>query len=223
MQQLENKLGYVFKNKALLREALTHSSYANENKKKKLNNNERLEFLGDSILGVTVAEFLYKTHPEMREGQMTRLRAELVCEAYLASVAEEIGLGDKLLLGRGEETGGGRKRPSITADAVEAIIAAVYLDSDFSEAVKLIYRFIIDPYREGKKSTVSDYKTELQEFIQRKSGQILTYEMKESIGPDHDKKFVYYALINGEIVGMGVGRTKKEAEQAAAGDALKRL
>lgn len=223
MQEIENKLEYVFRDKSLLERALTHSSYANENRKRNVLHNERLEFLGDSVLGMTVAAYLYENYPDMREGNMTRFRSELVCETALAKVAEKLNLGRYMRLGRGEEAGGGRTRPSITADAVEAVIAAVYLDGGLDEASKIIHRFILEPIKNGQKVSVTDHKTELQELVQRKSGQILTYELKEESGPDHDKRFVYDALINGETVGTGVGKTKKEAEQAAAGDALSKL
>ena len=223
MQEIENKLEYVFHDKSLLERALTHSSYANENRKRNVLHNERLEFLGDSVLGMTVAAYLYENYPDMREGNMTRFRSELVCETALAKVAERLSLGRYMRLGRGEEAGGGRTRPSITADAVEAVIAAVYLDGGFDEASKIIHKFILEPIKNGKNVSVTDHKTELQELVQRKSGQSLTYELKEESGPDHDKRFVYDAVINGKSVGTGVGKTKKEAEQAAAGDALSKL
>ena len=223
MLELEHKLEYEFHDRSLLFTALTHSSYSNENRKKNLECNERLEFLGDSVLGMTVANFLYRKYPGMAEGLMTRTRAELVCEQSLVKVAEQLDLGKYLLLGRGEELGGGRQRHSIIADAVEAVIAAVYLDGGYDKASRIIYKYILDPVAEGREVRMSDNKTELQELVQRKSGSVLTYEMTGESGPDHNKTFEFSAILNGETVGKGTGRTKKEAEQAAAGDALRKL
>lgn len=223
MEEIEAKLGYEFKDKELLKTALTHSSYANENKKRNLECNERLEFLGDAVLGMVVANYLFRGQQKMPEGQMTRLRAELVCEQSLARVAEELQLGNYLLLGKGEEQGGGRKRHSIIADAVEAVIAAVYLDGGYEKASGIIYKFIIEPMEKGIAILVTDYKTALQEFVQRKSGQVLAYNLVDQSGPDHDKVFTFSVSLNGEVVGTGSGKNKKEAEQAAAGDALRKL
>ena len=223
MKGLEEKLEYEFKDKSLIMTALTHSSYANENRKKNLKNNERLEFIGDSVLGMIVANHLYRTRQNMPEGKMTRLRAELVCEQNLAKVAEKLQLGKYLLLGKGEELGGGRTRHSIIADAVEAVIAAVYLDGGYECASKVIHKFILDPMEEGEELTAYDYKTELQELVQRKSGQTLSYTMIDQSGPDHDKVFTFAVALNGETIGTGTGKNKKEAEQSAAGDALRKL
>ena len=223
MEEIEAKLGYEFKDKELLKTALTHSSYANENKKRNLECNERLEFLGDAVLGMVVANYLFRGQQKMPEGQMTRLRAELVCEQSLARVAEELQLGSYLLLGKGEEQGGGRKRHSIIADAVEAVIAAVYLDGGYEKASGIIYKFIIEPMEKGIATLVTDYKTALQEFVQRKSGQVLAYNLVDQSGPDHDKVFTFSVSLNGEVEGTGSGKNKKEAEQAAAGDALRKL
>lgn len=220
MKELENALEYRFKDKALLLTAVTHSSYANENRKSGMEYNERLEFLGDSILGMTVADYLYKREPKLPEGTMTRLRAELVCERSLYSVAEQLNLGSYLRLGHGEEHTGGRARRSILADAVEALLAAVYLDSGLDEARKIIRRFIIDPYESGEFVNNRDYKTELQELVQKKSGQVLTYEMTGDSGPDHDKLFGAQVLLNGTPLGDGSGKNKKAAEQDAAKNAL---
>jgi len=223
MTELEKKLDYSFKNINLLITATTHSSYSNENKKKNSECNERLEFLGDSILGMTVANYLYRNHPEMSEGVMTRMRAELVCETSLANVAEQLDLGRYLLLGKGEEQGGGRTRKSIIADAVEAVIAAVFLDGGYDKASHIIYKYILDPVSEGKKLKTTDNKTELQELAQKKTGSTLTYCMVGESGPDHCKMFEFSVSLNGREIGIGSGRTKKEAEQAAAGNALKKL
>ncbi|MGE4486172.1 MAG: ribonuclease III [Oscillospiraceae bacterium] len=223
MDEIEKKLGYSFKNIDYLKTALTHSSYANENRRSGAACNERLEFLGDSVLGMTVAAYLFRTCPDMPEGPMTRLRAELVCEQSLYGVAQKLELGKYLRLGHGEEQGGGRERPSILADAVEAILAAVYLDGGQAKAEKLVKKYIIGPYEAGAQSANQDYKTMLQELVQRKSGQTLVYSLLGESGPDHDKKFRSQVLINGEPVGAGDGRNKKEAEQMAARAAIEGL
>ena len=221
MTALEDKLGYHFENPALLENALTHSSYANENKSRGLQSNERLEFLGDSVLGMVTADYLYRTHPDLPEGVLTRTRAALVCEESLAEVAGLLDLGAYLKLGRGEESGGGRHRPSIVADAVEAVIAAVYLDGGIGSARKLISRFILE--REQEKGANRDHKTALQELVQRESGQVLSYRLVGTSGPDHAKVFRVEVDLNGAPVGAGEGRSKKEAEQNAAKAAIARL
>ena len=185
MKSLEEKLGYTFRDQSLLENALTHSSCANESKGR-LQSNERLEFLGDSILGMVVAEHLYRNHPDLPEGELTRTRAALVCEESLVEVARDLGLGDYLKLGKGEETGGGRTRPSIRADAVEAVLAAVYLDGGIGSARKIIQKYILSREIEGLNAS-RDYKTALQELVQRESGQVLKYRLTGSDGPDHDK------------------------------------
>ena len=205
MEALEEKLGYRFTNRAFLENALTHSSYANENKAKGLQSNERLEFLGDSVLGMVVADYLFRTHPDLPEGDLTRTRAALVCEGSLVEVAQCLELGAYLKLGKGEEAGGGRERPSIIADAVEAVLAAVYLD------------------REAEKSASRDYKTALQELVQRESGQVLGYQLIGAEGPDHAKIFSVEVDLNGIPIGQGRGRSKKEAEQNAARAAIEKL
>ena len=220
MESLEAKLGYSFRDRALLENALTHSSYANENHSP-MGSNERLEFLGDSILGMVTADYLYKAHPDLPEGDLTRARAALVCEESLAEVAQCLELGSYLKLGRGEAAGGGRERPSIRADAVEAILAAVYLDGGLDESAKIIRRFILD--REGEKSASRDYKTALQELIQRRSGQSLVYQLVGESGPDHAKRFSVEVKLNGKAVGQGEGHSKKEAEQMAARAAMEKL
>ncbi len=222
MQELEKKLNYRFNNISLLENALTHSSYANENKSEGMSSNERLEFLGDSVLGVITAKYLYSMEPAMPEGRMTRLRAELVCEQSLYGVAADLKLGEYLRMGRGEAKNGGRKRASILADVVEAIIAAIYLDGGFEPAETFIKANILNPESiEAHHS--ADYKTELQELVQQKAGQVLTYIPAGESGPDHDKLFAAKVSLNGEVIGEGKGRTKKEAEQAAACKALKKL
>lgn len=223
MTALEERLGYSFRNRALLETALTHSSYANENRASGIVCNERLEFLGDSVLGVTVADFLYRHFPDMPEGRMTRLRAELVCEQSLHRVALELHLGDYLRLGKGEEHNGGRKRASILSDAVEAVIAAMYLDAGMETAAGFIHRCLLDDVRAIETPTFTDYKTSLQELVQRHSGQVLSYELVGEDGPDHAKTFRVQVCLNGDPIGRGTGRTKKEAEQAAAANALEAL
>ena len=218
-KELQKKLGYKFKNPALLRAALTHSSYANENRKSGALSNERLEFLGDSVLGMTVASIIFNGKPDMPEGQMTRLRAELVCEKSLASLAVSLSLGDHLLLGHGEEKSGGRDRPSILADLVEAILAAVYLDGGFKPVMRLVSEHLApDADFAGFENT--DYKTALQEVVQEKAGQRLSYHIVDESGPDHMKSYTVEVCLNGAHIGKGTGRSKKEAEQEAARAAL---
>ena len=221
MKSLEEKLGYTFQDKSLLENALTHSSCANESKGR-LHSNERLEFLGDSILGMVVAEHLYRNHPDLPEGELTRTRAALVCEESLVEVAHDLGLGDYLKLGKGEEAGGGRTRPSIRADAVEAVLAAVYLDGGIGSARKIIQKYILSREIEGLNSQ-RDYKTALLELVQRESGQSLKYRLTGSEGPDHDKRFFVEVDLNGQPVGAGKGHSKKEAEQMAAKAAIAKL
>ncbi len=222
MVTLEQKIGYTFRDRSLLENALTHSSYANEHREKGALSNERLEFLGDSILGLIVADHLYRTRPDLPEGDLTRIRAALVCENSLVDVAKELDLGSYLKLGKGEESGGGRHRPSIQADAVEAMLAAVYLDGGIGQARKLVHALILGHERE-KTAAGRDYKTALQELIQRESGQVLTYRLTGESGPDHAKIFSMEVLLNGEAIGSGQGHSKKEAEQAAARAAVEKL
>lgn len=222
MQTLEEKLGYQFQDRSLLENALTHSSYANEHKLDGMSSNERLEFLGDSVLGMVVADYLYRSCPTLPEGDLTRLRASLVCEGNLVLVAKDLKLGSYLKLGKGEELGGGRSRPSIQADAVEAVLAAVYLDGGIAAARRLIQHFILDNIARVHDVT-KDHKTALQEIVQRKSSQVLTYELVGERGPDHAKTFRMDVLLNGTVIGSGEGRSKKEAEQAAAKAAIRHL
>ena len=223
MNDLEQKLQYTFRDKALLEHALRHSSYANESRDRSVTSNERLEFLGDSVLGFVTAKYLYKHFPDLPEGRMTKLRAELVCENALHKVAKELELGTYIRLGKGEELSGGRTRPSILADAVEATIAAMFLDGGMEIAERFILNRVLNGLNQGLPVFNSDNKTCLQELIQQKSGQILSYRVTGESGPDHCKQFTVSVSLNGEVVGCGVGRTKKEAEQAAAGDALGKL
>ena len=223
MTTLEEKLGYTFQSPELLENALTHSSCANESRGK-LQSNERLEFLGDSILGMVVADHLYRNHPDLPEGELTRTRSALVCEESLVEVAQALGLGEYLKLGKGEEAGGGRHRPSIQADAVEAVLAAVYLDGGITAASALIHRCLLDAEKEeAVEERRRDYKTALQELVQRQADQVLVYRVVGEQGPDHAKTFEAEVLLNGTPVGSGCGHSKKEAEQAAAKSALEAL
>ncbi|MBQ3211806.1 MAG: ribonuclease III [Oscillospiraceae bacterium] len=222
MEKLEEKIGYSFKDKSLLQTALTHSSYANEKHDRSLSY-ERLEFLGDSILGLVTAEFLYSHEPALPEGRMTRLRAELVCEASLKKVAEELGIGEYMRLGKGEERSGGRSRASILADMVESVIAAIYLDSGMDAARSFIIDRLLKNADLGEQHKIADYKTELQELVQRKSDSHISYELTGESGPDHNKTFSFCVYINGVAAGQGSGRSKKEAEQAAACAALEKM
>ncbi len=220
MTGLEEKLGYTFQDISLLEHALTHSSYANESRGR-WTSNERLEFLGDSVLGMVVADHLYRTNPNMPEGELTRTRAALVREESLVQVAGQLGLGQYLRLGRGEEQCGGRGRPSILADAVEAVLAAVYLDGGIGSARKLIHRFILDHVTPAQET--QDYKTLLQEYIQRTPGKLISYRLVQETGPDHNRVFVMEVCIDGAIAGRGEGHSKKSAEQMAAKAALEQL
>lgn len=222
INELEKAIGYQFRNITLLQNALSHSSYANERWHDSLKSNERLEFLGDSVLGMLVADYLYRTFPDRPEGELTRMRADMVCETTLATVANRLELGKHLLLGKGEELGGGRKRDSILADAVESVIAACYLDGGMDAAVQFIQKFILVNVPVTKLKN-ADYKTALQELVQQKKNQVLAYRLVGESGPDHDKEFRVELTLNGEVVGTGIGSSKKRAEQAAAHAALELL
>ena len=222
IKDLETAIGYRFGNISLLQNALAHSSYANERWHDSLKSNERLEFLGDSILGMVVAEYLYRNFPGRPEGELTRMRADMVCETSLAAIADKIGLGDHLLLGHGEAACGGRNRASILADAVESVIAACFLDGGMDAARGFIDRFVLTnvPVRQLANR---DYKTALQELVQQKKNQTLSYMLVGESGPDHDKQFLVEVCLNGAVVGRGSGTSKKRAEQDAARAALEGL
>lgn len=222
IKDLEAAIGYRFHNISLLQNALTHSSYANERWHNSLLSNERLEFLGDSILGMLVAEYLYRNFPDRPEGELTRMRADMVCEKTLAAVANSIHLGDHLLLGHGEEQGSGRTRDSILADAVESVIAASFLDGGMEAALQFIRRFILVQVPVTKLHN-ADYKTQLQELVQQKRNQVLSYRLVGESGPDHDKHFDVEVTLNGAVVGSGQGSSKKRAEQDAAHNAIAAL
>ena len=222
IKDLEIAIGYRFRNISLLQNALTHSSYANERWHNSLLSNERLEFLGDSVLGMLVAEYLYRNFPDRPEGELTRMRADMVCEQTLAAVANRIGIGEHLLLGHGEEQGGGRSRNSILADAMESVIAACFLDGGMEAALGLVQKYILVEVP-VKKLHNADYKTSLQELVQRKKNQVLIYALVDQTGPDHNKQFVVEVSLNGSVVGKGTGSSKKRAEQDAARAAIQRL
>ena len=218
MSELENRIHYTFKNKKLLHEALSHSSYANEGKRTR--SNERLEFLGDSVLSIIVAKHLFTHYTHLPEGELTKLRASLVCEKSLHEFACDFGLGEFLLLGKGEELTGGRERPSIIADAFEALLAAIYLDGGMEQARKFVLQFIPEHLNPKQAKGLNDYKTTLQEIIQQNKEEKIEYVPIEETGPDHDKTFVVEVHLNSNVIGTGRGKSKKQAEQFAAKDAL---
>lgn len=210
---LEQKIGYEFKDRTLLRQALTHSSFSNEQKINKLENYERLEFLGDAVLELLSSQFFFERYPSWKEGQLTRVRSSMVCEPALAFCARDIELQDFILLGKGEEATGGRGRDSIVSDVMEAVLGAIYLDGGFDEAKRFVHRFILSDLEQ--KQLFYDSKSILQENVQ-KAGKELVYQLVSETGPDHDKTFVINAMIDGKCVGTGTGRNKKSAEQQAA-------
>ena len=219
MIELENIIGYQFKNTGLLDTALTHSSYSNE-MGKSIKCNERMEFLGDSVLSLVVTNFIYLNFSQFPEGDLTQLRASLVCEKALYKFAKLISLGSFIKLSRGERHGGGADRPSILSDAFEALIAAIYLDGGYDKAAEFVMTFIEPEIKNIKKKPTKDYKTTLQEIVQKNPGEKLEYRMVSESGPDHDKHFVAEVLLNSNSIGKGGGRSKKEAEQQAARVAL---
>ncbi len=220
MKDLQEKIGYHFKNPELLSVALTHSSFANEHKSQHIKYNERLEFLGDSVLSVVVSDYIFKNCPELPEGELTKLRSYLVCERSLFNFAKQIDLGKYLRLSKGERNNGGAQRPSILADAFEAVIAAIYIDGGIEPASKHILNFVIPEIKNKKKKKITDYKTTLQEIIQKNPGEQLEYVLIKESGPDHNKHFVVEVHLNSNVIGKGGGRSKKEAEQQAAREAL---
>lgn len=215
MTELERKLGYTFHDPSLLEEALTHSSFSAHGK-----NNERLEFLGDSVLSIIVAEYLYARYPDLPEGELTRLRAALVCEQALFRFSGKIELGRYLKLGKGEELTGGRERPSMVADAFEAVLAAIYLDGGMEPARAHVLRFIPKHLEPDGLRVLGDYKTALQELVQKNKEETVEYVVVDESGPDHNKVFCVEVRLNSNVIGRGKGRSKKQAEQNAAGEAL---
>ena len=216
----EEKIGYTFKNKNLLHEALSHSSYANECKKG-INSNERLEFLGDSVLSIVISEHLFNHFKHLPEGDLTKIRASLVCEKALFEFSKQISLGEFILLGKGEENTGGRTRPSIVSDAFEAVIAAVFLDGGMESAREYVLGFIPKDLDKNSAKKLQDYKTILQEIIQRNPEEKVEYVLRSQSGPDHDRHFVVEVCLNTNVIGHGEGHSKKQAEQQAAKEALK--
>ncbi|MBP3415032.1 MAG: ribonuclease III [Clostridia bacterium] len=218
MERLEERINYHFNNKMYLKMALTHSSYANE--ERGLKSNERLEFLGDSVLSIIVSQYLFELYKNKQEGDLTELRASLVCEKTLAEFARSIDLGGHLLLGRGEQNSGGRERPSILSDAFEAVIAAIFLDGGMEEAKKFVLSFVVEELKKPAARTTSDYKTTLQEIVQQNGEERLEYVLVAETGPDHNKRFTVEVHLNSNVIGKGSGRSKKLAEQQAARQAL---
>lgn len=219
MTELQHKIGYDFKDESLLSTALTHSSYSNE-VGKNTKCNERMEFLGDSVLSMVVTNYIYMNFTQFPEGDLTQLRASLVCEKSLFKFAKFIDLGKFIKLSRGERHGGGAERPSILSDAFEALIAAIYLDGGYEEARKFVMGFIEPEVKNIRKKPQKDYKTTLQEIVQKNPGEKLEYRLVSESGPDHNKHFVAQVLLNSNSIGKGGGRSKKEAEQQAARAAL---
>ncbi|MBO5575138.1 MAG: ribonuclease III [Ruminococcus sp.] len=219
LKQFQQVIGYKFKNEKLLYEALSHSSFANESKKQR-NSNERLEFLGDSVLSVIVSDYIFEHLKHLPEGELTKLRASLVCEKALFDFSKKIDLGNYIFLGKGEELTGGRERPSIVSDAFEAVIAAIYLDGGMKSAAKYVLSFIPEDIKPHSVVSFVDYKTALQEIIQKNPEEKVEYVLSDETGPDHDKKFTVQVMLNSNIIGTGVGRSKKAAEQNAAKEAL---
>lgn len=218
LEKLEDRISYHFKNRNLLKQAVSHSSYSNEKRMSKLANNERLEFLGDAVLEVISSEFIFLNYKQMDEGEMTKLRASLVCEQSLAFCAREIGLGQYLLLGKGEMNTGGRERDSILSDALESIIGAIYLDGGFTNAKEFVEGLVLSDIE--NKQLFYDSKTILQEVVQSDYKEPLTYKLTGEEGPDHDKTFTVSVFIGDKEVGAGSGRTKKAAEHEAAYQAI---
>ncbi|WP_243109367.1 ribonuclease III [Anaerophilus nitritogenes] len=224
LKELVKKLGYEFKNIKLLNEALTHSSYANEHKKRKIPYNERLEFLGDSVLSIVISDYLYNHLATLQEGELTKIRASIVCEPSLANCSINMQMGNYLLLGKGEEVTGGRERVSILADTFEAIIGAIYLDGGLIKVSEFILRTLHETIQDAIEGKIfKDYKTQLQEFVQSINTKKISYEVINEEGPDHNKIFYVQVKIGDEVLGEGAGKSKKEAEQNAAQKALKKV
>ena len=222
-KELQQKMGIFFHNISLLKQAFTHSSYVNEHRKKPHEDNERLEFLGDAVLEVIVSKYLFKKYPLMTEGELTKLRAAIVCEPSLVTFANELEFGNYILLGKGEEMTGGRMRPALLADVFEAFIGALYLDQGLEEAVIFLEKIVFPKINAGAFSHVMDFKSQLQEHVQREVTGLLEYTILDERGPAHSREFVSQVSLNGQVLGNGSGRSKKEAEQHAAQMALGKL
>ncbi|MGN7470276.1 ribonuclease III [Brevibacillus sp. SAFN-007a] len=221
--QLQEKIGFRFHDESVLRQAFTHSSYVNEQRGKRISDNERLEFLGDAVLELTVSQFLYKTFPKMSEGEMTKLRAAIVCEPSLVKFAELLNFGDLVLLGKGEELTGGRQRPALLADVFEAFVGALYLDQGLDAVFSFMEKYVYPRIDKGEFAQVTDFKSQLQEFVQQDNLGDIQYRIVEEKGPAHNREFVSEVLLNNRSLGIGSGRSKKEAEQQAAARALVKL
>ena len=221
LEELEKTIQYEFQDKSILKQALTHSSYANEHRHGKWPHNERIEFLGDAVLEVIVSEYLFQNYPKENEGQMTKIRSSLVCEFTLSQCARDIALGSYLYLSKGEDLTGGRERNSILCDAFESVIGALYLDGGFEPAKTFVYHYLLQDVED--KTLFYDAKTILQEMVQGNNWGNLAYELLEEKGPDHNKEFVVQAMVGERVLGRGVGKTKKAAEQQAAYEAIKQL
>ncbi|MBR3119413.1 ribonuclease III [Oceanobacillus profundus] len=220
VEQLEKELNLTFNNHNLIKQAFTHSSYVNEHRNVVFSDNERLEFLGDAVLELGVSQYLYRKNKEMPEGEMTKLRAAIVCEPSLVNFAQELNFGKYLLLGKGEEQTGGRDRPAILADVFEAFLGSLYLDQGFDEAINFLEVHVFPKIKKGAFSHAMDYKSQLQELVQQNKNQTIEYKIIDEKGPSHNKEFVAQVVIKGKNAGEGIGRTKKEAEQRAAKYAL---
>ena len=222
LKEIQSNIDYSFKDIELLNTSLTHSSYVNENKMKSYENNERLEFLGDVIVDLIVSEYLYHSFPQIPEGELTKKRATIVCESSLAFAARKINLGDYILFGKGEESTGGRNRESILADAFEALTAAIYIDGGLNSTRSFLLEMFEQEaiYALSKGNLFTDYKTELQEILQKDSRSKIEYEVEKEVGPDHNKKFYMNVIVENKVIGRGMGKNKKETEQMAAKQAL---
>ncbi|MDF1506618.1 ribonuclease III [Robertmurraya sp. DFI.2.37] len=222
-KEFQDKIGVHFTNVKLLIQAFTHSSYVNEHRKKPYDDNERLEFLGDAVLELTVSQFLYNKYPTMSEGELTKLRAAVVCEPSLVAFANELTFGEYVLLGKGEEMTGGRTRPALLADVFEAFIGALFLDKGIEAVVRFLEKVVFPKIDAGAFSHVMDFKSQLQEHVQRDGSGLIEYKVLQEKGPAHNREFISQVSLNGEEVGVGTGRSKKEAEQHAAQMALEKL
>ncbi|KGX83432.1 ribonuclease III [Pontibacillus marinus] len=218
--KFQEQIGIVFNNESLLEQAFTHSSYVNEHRTKEYDDNERLEFLGDAVLELAISQYLYRKHPDMSEGELTKFRASIVCEASLVRFANDLNFSELIYLGKGEEMTGGRERPALLADVFEAFIGALYLDRDFQTVIRFLEEFVYPKIKKGAFSHAMDYKSQLQEVVQREKNGVIEYEIVEEKGPAHNREFVAHVFIQGDRAGIGLGRTKKEAEQSAAKEAL---
>ncbi|MBO8155270.1 MAG: ribonuclease III [Bacillaceae bacterium] len=222
-EALQNKIGIQFHNKKLLIQAFTHSSYVNEHRDQNYEDNERLEFLGDAVLELAVSQYLFRIYPDMNEGDLTKLRASIVCETSLVNFATSLDFGDMVLLGKGEEMSGGRNRPALLADVFEAFIGALYLDQGFSTALEFLEKFVFPKIEKGAFSHAMDYKSVLQEVVQQDKSGPVNYKIVDERGPAHNREFVAHVYIQEKLYGAGSGKTKKEAEQMAAKVALDKV